>query len=178
MVVASSKFVLLDKLLPKLKKEGHRVLIFTNFTRMLDLLEDYLNYRGYGAEYSRLDGMTARAKRNLDIRLFNKKDSPCFVFLLSTRAGGLGINLTGADTCIFFDSDWNPQVDIQAQARCHRIGQTKPVSVYRLITKDSVEERILSRTLKKLYLSARVTEETDDVSESDPRFSRNDLVRL
>ncbi|KAI9032110.1 SNF2 family N-terminal domain-containing protein [Hyaloraphidium curvatum] len=176
LILASSKFILLDKLLPKLKKEGHRCLIFSGFTRMLDILEDYLNFRGYS--YSRLDGQTSRAKRNLDIKLFQKQGSENFVYLLSTRAGGLGINLTGADTCIFYDSDWNPQADVQAMARCHRIGQTKPVTIYRLVTKDTVEERILSRTLKKLYLSLKVTEECQDSTSTEPKFTRNDLVSM
>lgn len=143
---------------------------------MLDILEDYLNFRGYN--YSRLDGTTSRAKRNLDIKLFQKTGSENFIYLLSTRAGGLGINLTGADTCIFYDSDWNPQADIQAMARCHRIGQTKPVTIYRLVTQDTIEERILSRTLKKLYLSLKVTEECQDSTSTEPKFTRSDLVSM
>ncbi|KXS19662.1 hypothetical protein M427DRAFT_108497 [Gonapodya prolifera JEL478] len=176
LVLASSKFILLDKLLPKLQSEGHRVLIFSGFTRMMDILEDYLLLRQ--TRFLRLDGQTSRARRNLDIKLFNAPNSEYLVFLLATRAGGLGINLTGADTVIFFDSDWNPQVDIQAQARAHRIGQTKPVTVYRLVCKETVEERILHRTLRKLYLSLRVTEETDDATNAEPKFSARDLIAM
>lgn len=176
LVLASSKFILLDKLLPKLRDEGHRCLIFSGFTRMLDILEDYMQFRGYN--YARLDGTTSRAKRNLDIKLFQKNGSDTFVYLLSTRAGGLGINLTAADTCIFYDSDWNPQADIQAMARCHRIGQTKPVTIYRLVTQDTVEERILVRTLKKLYLSLKVTEECQDANSTEPKFTRGDLISM
>lgn len=105
---------------------------------MLDILEDYLIMRGY--RYARLDGSTGRARRNLQMKMFNKPESETFIFLLSTRAGGLGINLTAADTVIFYDSDLNPQVDIQAMARAHRIGQKKIVKVYRLVIKDTVEE--------------------------------------
>lgn len=133
MAHASSKMALLDKLLPKLKKEGRRVLLFSNSTAMLDILGDYLDYRQF--KHARLDGGTSRVKRNLDIRLFNSEHSDTFIFLLSTRAGGLGINLTSADTVIFYDTDWNPQMDLQALARAHRIGQKKVVKVYRLITK-------------------------------------------
>ena len=137
---SSSKMIFLDKLLPYLKNNGHKVLIFSNFTNMLDIIEDYLIYRGH--RYARLDGSTSRPKRNLQIKLFSLPDSDTFIFLLSTRAGGLGINLVAADTVIFFDSDLNPQVDIQAMARAHRIGQTKKVRVYRLVVKDTVEEVI------------------------------------
>jgi SNF2 family DNA or RNA helicase len=122
-VAASGKMVLLDKLLPKLKEEGHRVLIFSQMTRMLDVLEDYVQYKGY--KYERLDGSQRGLKRQEAMDRFCAPDSDRFLFLLSTRAGGLGLNLAAADFVIIFDSDWNPQNDIQAQARCHRIGQTR-----------------------------------------------------
>ncbi|KAL1522030.1 hypothetical protein AB1Y20_021675 [Prymnesium parvum] len=146
------KFRLLDKLLPRLKADGHRVLIFSQMTRMLDILEDYLWYRSH--RYCRIDGSTGSEARDERIESFNAPGSDVFVFLLSTRAGGLGINLTTADTVILYDSDWNPQMDLQAMDRAHRIGQTKPVMVYRFVTEGSVEEKIIERAQKKLYLDA------------------------
>ena len=118
--------LLLDKLLPKLKAEGHRVLIFSQMVKMLDILSDYLVERRYSHE--RLDGSIRGDLRQAAIDRFCKPGSDTFIFLLSTRAGGLGINLTAADTCIIMDSDWNPQNDVQAMARSHRIGQSKKVS--------------------------------------------------
>ncbi|GAA6057817.1 hypothetical protein JCM3770_004290 [Rhodotorula araucariae] len=153
-VAASAKLVALDKLLKDVLPKGERVLIFSGFTRMLDILEDHLNLRGY--KYARLDGSTSRPRRALDIRLFQQEDSPLQVYLISTRAGGLGINLTAATTVVLHDQDFNPQVDIQAIARAHRIGQTKTVRVYRLVTQGSVEEQAMTRLRKKLYLSVKV----------------------
>ena len=124
---ASGKMVLLDKLLPKLRSEGHRVLIFSQMVKMLDLLSDYLRERRYSHE--RLDGTIRGDLRQAAIDRFCKPGSETFAFLLSTRAGGVGINLIAADTCIIFDSDWNPQNDVQAMARSHRIGQSKKVKV-------------------------------------------------
>ncbi len=112
LVAASGKMVVLDKLLTKLKAQGHRVLLFSLFTRVLDLLEDFFAWKGYKS--LRLDGSTNRVRRGVDIRRFNDPNSKFFVYLISTRAGGLGINLTGADTVIHFDSDFNPQSDLQA----------------------------------------------------------------
>eukprot|EP00123_Amoebidium_parasiticum_P014609 comp22573_c4_seq2/m.34455 comp22573_c4_seq2/g.34455 ORF comp22573_c4_seq2/g.34455 comp22573_c4_seq2/m.34455 type:complete len:1193 (-) comp22573_c4_seq2:174-3752(-) len=154
MVTASGKMVLLDKLLPKLKAGGHRVLIFSQMTKCLDLLEDYVNWKGYG--YERIDGSITGDLRQQAIDRFSKPDSDKFVFLLSTKAGGLGINLVAADTVIIYDSDWNPQVDLQAMDRCHRIGQTKPVNVYRLITRHSVENQLLHRAQAKRKLEKLV----------------------
>ncbi|KAJ3175611.1 hypothetical protein HDU87_006109 [Geranomyces variabilis] len=179
LVLASSKMVLLDKLLKHLRAGGHRTLIFSGFTGTLDILEDFMIYRG--VSYCRLDGSTSRPRRTLDIRLFNHKESPYEIFLISTRAGGLGINLTSADTVIFYDSDWNPQSDIQALARAHRIGQTKPVTVYRLVCQDTVEEQMLGRLQKKLYLSAKVTEDMADHTVDDsaePSFSKGELMSM
>jgi hypothetical protein len=147
--------MVLDRLLTKLKERGHRVVLFSQYTRTLDIISDYLVYRGFDPT-CRLDGQTNRVMREVYINMFNKKDSKKFIFLLSTRAGGEGVNLFTADTVILFDSDWNPQVDIQAMARVHRIGQTKPVHVYRLVSKGSVEERIVQRAQKKLFLDTMV----------------------
>ena len=117
--MSSGKMVLLDKLLTRLKKDGHRVLIFSQMVRMLDILGDYLSIKGFN--FQRLDGTVPSAQRRISIDHFNSEGSNDFVFLLSTRAGGLGINLMTADTVIIFDSDWNPQADLQAMARAHRL---------------------------------------------------------
>ncbi|EEP78579.1 CHD1 protein [Uncinocarpus reesii 1704] len=150
LITSSGKMMLLDQLLAKLKNDGHRVLIFSQMVRMLDILADYMEARNFA--YQRLDGTIAAGPRRLSIEHFNSPDSTDFAFLLSTRAGGLGINLMTADTVILFDSDWNPQADLQAMARAHRIGQTKPVSVYRLVSKDTVEEEVIERARNKLLL--------------------------
>ena len=154
LIEASGKMVLIDKLLPKLKAGGHKVLIFSQMVRVLDILEDYLVWMGYTHE--RLDGRIRGNDRQAAIDRFSKPDSDRFVFLLCTRAGGLGINLTAADTVIIFDSDWNPQNDVQAQARCHRIGQEKSVKVYRLITRNTYEKSMFERASKKLGLDQAV----------------------
>lgn len=150
LIASSGKMMLLDRLLTKLKKDNHRVLIFSQMVKMLDILGDYLQLRGH--TFQRLDGTMASGPRRLAIEHFNAEESQDFCFLLSTRAGGLGINLMTADTVIIFDSDWNPQADLQAMARAHRIGQKKPVSVYRLLSKETVEEEILERARNKLML--------------------------
>lgn len=152
MVEASGKLLMLDRLLPRLNKEGHRVLLFSQMTRMLDILEDYLNLRDFS--FFRIDGTTPQPERQTQIEQFN--DGEGFCFLLSTRAGGLGINLTGADVVVFVDSDWNPQMDLQAQDRAHRIGQTRKVRVYRLVTGSSIESLIVERAANKLKLGAMV----------------------
>uniref|UniRef100_A0A672MZU0 Proliferation-associated SNF2-like protein n=1 Tax=Sinocyclocheilus grahami TaxID=75366 RepID=A0A672MZU0_SINGR len=153
LVEASGKFLILDRMLPELKKRGHKVLIFSQMTSILDILMDYCYLRGY--DYSRLDGSMSYADRDENMKKFSS-DPEVFLFLLSTRAGGLGINLTAADTVIIFDSDWNPQADLQAQDRCHRIGQTKPVMVYRLITANTIDEKILERASAKRKLEKMV----------------------
>jgi chromodomain-helicase-DNA-binding protein 1 len=150
LITSSGKMMLLDQLLTKMKKDGHRVLIFSQMVKMLDLLGDYLNLRGH--QFQRLDGTIAAGARRMAIDHFNAPNSQDFCFLLSTRAGGLGINLMTADTVILFDSDWNPQADLQAMARAHRIGQKKPVTIYRLVSKDTVEEEVLERARNKLML--------------------------
>ncbi|CAI9118739.1 OLC1v1020343C1 [Oldenlandia corymbosa var. corymbosa] len=153
----AGKMVLLDKLLPKLKERDSRVLIFSQMTRLLDILEDYLMYRGY--LYCRIDGNTGGEDRDASIEAFNKPGSEKFVFLLSTRAGGLGINLATADVVILYDSDWNPQVDLQAQDRAHRIGQKKEVQVFRFCTEYTIEEKVIERAYKKLALDALVIQQ-------------------
>ncbi|XP_029470707.1 chromodomain-helicase-DNA-binding protein 6 isoform X2 [Rhinatrema bivittatum] len=157
MIQAAGKLVLIDKLLPKLIAGGHKVLIFSQMVRCLDILEDYLIQRRY--TYERIDGRVRGNMRQAAIDRFCKPDSDRFVFLLCTRAGGLGINLTAADTCIIFDSDWNPQNDLQAQARCHRIGQSKAVKVYRLITRNSYEREMFDKASLKLGLDKAVLQD-------------------
>ncbi|PTB72200.1 hypothetical protein M440DRAFT_68341 [Trichoderma longibrachiatum ATCC 18648] len=145
-VTDSGKLAKLDELLFKLKAEGHRVLLYFQMTRMIDMMEEYLTYRNY--KYCRLDGSTKLEDRRDTVHDFQTRPE-IFIFLLSTRAGGLGINLTSADTVIFYDSDWNPTIDSQAMDRAHRLGQTRQVTVYRLITRGTIEERIRKRALQK-----------------------------
>ncbi|WVZ82247.1 hypothetical protein U9M48_029533 [Paspalum notatum var. saurae] len=147
---SSGKMQLLDKMMVKLKEQGHRVLIYSQFQHMLDLLEDYLSYRKWS--YERIDGKIGGAERQIRIDRFNAKNSTRFCFLLSTRAGGLGINLATADTVIIYDSDWNPHADLQAMARAHRLGQTSKVMIYRLVSRGTIEERMMQLTKKKMIL--------------------------
>lgn len=151
---ASGKFELLDRLLPKLQRAGHRVLLFSQMTRLMDILEIYLQLHDY--KYLRLDGSTKTEERGSLLKKFNAPDSPYFMFLLSTRAGGLGLNLQTADTVIIFDSDWNPQMDQQAEDRAHRIGQKKEVRVFVLVSVGSIEEVILERAKQKMGIDAKV----------------------
>lgn len=166
---SSGKFMALDKLLDEhVGKRGEKVLIFSGFTSTLDWTEDLLTLKGCNADkapyrYTRLDGSTGRARRNLAVRTFNDVNSEDKIMLISTRAGGLGLNLIAASTVIFLDMDWNPQVDIQAEARAHRIGQTKPVTIYKICTQGTVEEQMLERITKKLYLSVKITESMQDL---------------
>ncbi|XP_062850271.1 chromodomain-helicase-DNA-binding protein 3 isoform X1 [Trichomycterus rosablanca] len=148
---SSGKLMLLQKMLRKLKEKGHRVLVFSQMTKMLDLLEDFLDSEGY--KYERIDGGVTGALRQEAIDRFNAPGAVQFCFLLSTRAGGLGINLATADTVIIFDSDWNPHNDIQAFSRAHRIGQAKKVMIYRFVTRASVEERITQVAKRKMMLT-------------------------
>ncbi|XP_056597232.1 chromodomain-helicase-DNA-binding protein 4a isoform X2 [Triplophysa dalaica] len=148
---AAGKLLLLQKMMKKLKEGGHRVLVFSQMTKMLDLLEDFLENEGY--KYERIDGSITGGMRQEAIDRFNAPGAPQFAFLLSTRAGGLGINLATADTVIIYDSDWNPHNDIQAFSRAHRIGQNKKVMIYRFVTKASVEERITQVAKKKMMLT-------------------------
>ncbi|KAF6216793.1 hypothetical protein GE061_001143 [Apolygus lucorum] len=159
LIRGSGKLLLLDKLLVRLRETGHRVLIFSQMVRMLDILAEYLQYRHF--PFQRLDGGIKGEMRKQALDHFNAENSPDFCFLLSTRAGGLGINLATADTVIIFDSDWNPQNDLQAQARAHRIGQKNQVNIYRLVTKSSVEENIVERAKQKMVLDHLVIQRMD-----------------
>jgi len=167
LIAESGKLTVMDGLLTKLKAGGHRVLIFCQMTKMIDILEDYMAFRKY--KYVRLDGSSNLADRRDMVEDFQTRDD-IFAFLLSTRAGGLGINLTAADTVIFYDNDWNPTQDAQAMDRTHRIGQTKQVTVYRLITRSSVEEKILRRakakqTIQKTVYSGEITKDHFEAEE-------------
>merc|ERR1712088_172932 len=156
MVKACGKLTLLKKMLAKLKETGHRVLIFSQMTKMLDLLEDFLD--GCGYKYERIDGSITGNLRQDSIDRFNKPNADQFVFLLSTRAGGLGINLATADTVVIYDSDWNPHNDIQALSRAHRIGQKNKVMIYRFVTRNTVEERVTQVAKKKMMLTHLVVQ--------------------
>jgi len=171
----SGKVELLDRMLPKLKAAGHRILMFTQMTKMMPILEDYFAYRGFSS--LRLDGSTTADEREKRMYMFNAPDSPYFVFLLSTRAGGLGLNLATADTVIIFDSDWNPMMDLQAQDRAHRIGQRRDVRVFRIITQTPVEEKILSRATEKLQMNELVVE-AGKFDKSGQGKESNSLERL
>ncbi|KAI0883436.1 chromatin remodeling complex SWI/SNF, component SWI2 and related ATPase [Annulohypoxylon maeteangense] len=150
----AGKFELLDRILPKYRATGHRVLMFFQMTAIMDIMEDFLRFRGI--QYLRLDGTTKSEDRSDLLKTFNAPDSPYFMFLLSTRAGGLGLNLQTADTVIIYDSDWNPHQDLQAQDRAHRIGQKNEVRILRLISSNSVEEKILERARYKLDMDGKV----------------------
>ncbi|KAF9358218.1 hypothetical protein BGX26_002222 [Mortierella sp. AD094] len=153
----AGKMVVLDKLLKRMKEQGSRVLLFSQMSRVLDILEDYCVFRGY--EYCRIDGQTNHEDRVTAIDEYNKPDSSKFIFLLTTRAGGLGINLVTADIVVLYDSDWNPQVDLQAQDRAHRIGQKKQVYVFRFVTENGIEEKVLERAAQKLRLDQLVIQQ-------------------
>ncbi|KAK8083205.1 hypothetical protein PG996_001986 [Apiospora saccharicola] len=157
LVFNAGKMAIMDKLLGRLRKQGSRVLIFSQMSRLLDILEDYCVFREF--KYCRIDGGTAHEDRIAAIDEYNKPDSEKFIFLLTTRAGGLGINLTSADIVILYDSDWNPQADLQAMDRAHRIGQTKQVVVYRFVTEDAIEEKVLERAAQKLRLDQLVIQQ-------------------
>lgn len=171
----AGKFELLDRVLPKFKATGHRVLIFFQMTQIMDIMEDFLRLRGL--QYLRLDGGTKAEDRSELLKLFNAPNSPYFAFLLSTRAGGLGLNLQTADTVIIYDTDWNPHQDLQAQDRAHRIGQTKEVRILRLITEASVEENILERAHHKLDIDGKVIQagkfDNKSTSEEQEAFLRS-----
>uniref|UniRef100_A0A671WMR4 SWI/SNF related BAF chromatin remodeling complex subunit ATPase 2 n=1 Tax=Sparus aurata TaxID=8175 RepID=A0A671WMR4_SPAAU len=151
---ASGKFELLDRILPKLQATNHRVLLFCQMTTLMTIMEDYFSYRNF--LYLRLDGTTKSEDRAMLLKKFNEEGSQYFIFLLSTRAGGLGLNLQAADTVVIFDSDWNPHQDLQAQDRAHRIGQQNEVRVLRLCTVNSVEEKILAAAKYKLNVDQKV----------------------
>lgn len=178
LIRASGKFELLEHCLRKLKNSGHRVLVFSQMTAALDYLEYFLSM--IGMKHLRLDGTTKADDRQDMLEMFNAEESQYFCFLLSTRAGGLGLNLQSADTVIIFDSDWNPMMDLQAQDRAHRIGQTKEVRVFRLICAGSVEVKILERANRKLQIDAQVIQAgqfNNKSSDSDRKTMLKDLLR-
>ncbi|KAL0942482.1 chromatin remodeling complex subunit [Colletotrichum truncatum] len=165
LVSASGKLMLLNIMLPKLKERGHRVLIFSQFLNQLDIIEDFLN--GLGFQHRRLDGKINSHEKQKHIDAFNAPDSPIFAFLLSTRAGGVGINLATADTVIILDPDFNPHQDIQAISRAHRIGQKHKVLCFQLMTKNSAEEKIMQIGRKKMALDHVLIEAMDEEGEPD-----------
>ncbi|KAJ3264367.1 hypothetical protein HDU77_008671 [Chytriomyces hyalinus] len=157
LVFNAGKMAILDKLLARMKANGSRVLLFSQMSRMLDILEDYCGFRGF--DYCRIDGNTAHEDRISSIDEFNAPESKKFIFLLTTRAGGLGINLATADIVVMYDNDWNPQVDLQAEDRAHRIGQKKQVMVFRFITENAIEEKVIDRATQKLRLDQLVIQQ-------------------
>ncbi|BGP23867.1 SNF2 family helicase Ino80 [Rhodotorula toruloides] len=175
LILDSGKLAKLDVLLTKLKMEGHRCLIYFQMTRMIDLFEEYLAFRQY--KYLRLDGSSTISERRDMVTDWQTKPE-LFIFLLSTRAGGLGINLTAADTVIFYDSDWNPSNDAQAMDRAHRLGQTKQVTVYRLITKDTVDERIVQLARNKKLVQDAVVGSSGATAPSEGPAKANEVVSL
>ena len=175
LVETSGKMVILDRLLTRLNQNKNRVLIFSQMTSLLNILEDYCIHKKY--QYCRIDGDTNIELRDEMIESFNKPNSKDFIFLLSTRAGGLGINLATADTVVLYDSDWNPQVDLQAMDRAHRIGQTKNVNVYRLICENTVEEKVLERQAIKLRWDSLVIQK-GRLQQKGKEMSREDLENL
>lgn len=163
----------LASLLQELTAGGHRALIFTQMTKVLDILEQFLNIHGY--RYMRLDGATKIEDRQLLTEKFNR-DNKIPVFILSTRSGGLGINLTGADTVIFYDSDWNPAMDKQCQDRCHRIGQSREVHIYRFVSEYTIESNILRKANQKRQLDNVVIQEGEFTTDYFGKFSVKDLL--
>ena len=179
-VSSSGKMMILNRLLPELFKRGHKVLLFSQFSTMLDIIEDWANGLKNWDTY-RIDGTIAQEERQKQIKSFNDKKSKVKLFLLSTRAGGLGINLTGADTVIIFDSDWNPQQDLQAQDRAHRIGQSKPVVVYRIVSANTIEAKILDKATSKRRLEKLVIQKGKFKSlnnKSEDKESVDDLSEI
>ncbi|KAF8817877.1 SWI2/SNF2 ISWI-like SANT, partial [Cardiosporidium cionae] len=171
----AGKLRLMDKLLQRLMARGSRTLIFSQMTRMIDILEDYCRIRQIS--YFRIDGNTSGEERDRQIEEFNAPNSPVIAFLLSTRAGGLGINLASADTVILYDSDWNPQVDLQAMDRAHRIGQKYPVNVYRLIQEGTIEELIVEKALLKLQLDSAVIQH-GRLTDKQKQLTKSELMMM
>ena len=172
----AGKMVMLDKILDRMKKQGSRVLIFSQMSRVLDILEDYCVFRDH--KYCRIDGSTAHEDRIAAIDEYNKPGSEKFIFLLTTRAGGLGINLTSADIVMLFDSDWNPQADLQAMDRAHRIGQTKQVVVFRFVTEQAIEEKVLERAAQKLRLDQLVIQQGRAQQAAKAAASKGELLTM
>merc|ERR1719186_703642 len=181
MIDICGKLQALDQMLVQLLKGGHKMLIFSQMTKMLDVLGDYCNMKKW--KFCRLDGSMNFLDRQANIDKFNTDPEHC-IFLLSTRAGGLGINLTAADTCIIYDSDWNPQQDLQAQDRCHRIGQTKPVMIYRLVTANTIDQKIVERAAAKRRLEKMIIHRSkfkagaENVTNSLQSISAQELLSL
>ncbi|KAK9446531.1 SNF2 family N-terminal domain-containing protein [Limtongia smithiae] len=176
LVQNAGKMIMLDKLLKRMKAQGSRVLIFSQMSRVLDIMEDYCLFREY--EYCRIDGSTAHEDRIAAIDEYNKPGSEKFIFLLTTRAGGLGINLTTADIVVLYDSDWNPQADLQAMDRAHRIGQTKQVFVFRFVTENAIEEKVLERAAQKLRLDQLVIQQGRAQQQAKNAASKDDLLNM
>jgi len=175
LVQNSAKLMVVDKLLPKLQAQGSRVLIFTQMARVLDILEDYCWFRNW--QYCRIDGQTPHEDRDRQIQEYNAEGSSKFLFMLSTRAGGLGINLYTADVVILFDSDWNPQMDLQAMDRAHRIGQKKQVRVFRLVAENTVDEKIVEKAEVKLKLDRMVIQQ-GKLMEQKTNLDKNEMVNM
>ncbi|KAH0542035.1 hypothetical protein FGG08_003499 [Glutinoglossum americanum] len=176
LIFNAGKMVMLDKLLRRMKQQGSRVLIFSQMSRVLDILEDYCVFREY--QYCRIDGSTAHEDRITAIDEYNKPDSEKYIFLLTTRAGGLGINLTSADIVVLYDSDWNPQADLQAMDRAHRIGQTKQVVVFRFVTENAIEEKVLERAAQKLRLDQLVIQQGRAQQAAKNAASKDELLNM
>lgn len=176
LIYNAGKMTMLDRLLGRLKKQGSRVLIFSQMSRLLDILEDYCVFRGF--QYCRIDGGTAHEDRIAAIDEYNKPGSEKFVFLLTTRAGGLGINLTSADIVVLYDSDWNPQADLQAMDRAHRIGQKKQVVVYRFVTESAIEEKVLERAAQKLRLDQLVIQQGRAQTAAKAAANKDELLNM
>lgn len=176
LVFNAGKMVVLDKLLTRMKKQGSRVLIFSQMSRVLDILEDYCVFRDHS--YCRIDGTTSHEDRISAIDEYNKPGSDKFVFLLTTRAGGLGINLTAADIVVLYDSDWNPQADLQAMDRAHRIGQTKQVVAFRFVTEKAIEEKVLERAAQKLRLDQLVIQQGRAQQQVKNAASKDELLGM
>lgn len=176
LIYNSGKMTILDRLLVRVKKQGSRVLIFSQMSRLLDILEDYCVFRDF--KYCRIDGGTAHEDRIAAIDEYNKPGSEKFVFLLTTRAGGLGINLTSADIVVLYDSDWNPQADLQAMDRAHRIGQKKQVVVYRFVTESAIEEKVLERAAQKLRLDQLVIQQGRAQTAAKAAANKDELLNM
>ena len=176
LISASGKLSMLDRLLRHSRAEGSRVLVFSQYTLTLDVLQQFLT-EAFGAEsFLRLDGKTNRIVREMEVRAFNSASAQHWIYLISTRAGGQGINLASANIVVLFDTCWNPQVDLQAQDRAHRIGQQKQVRVYRLISQGTIEERILTRARQKLLLNQLVVKSGGDVHLAE--YNRDDQMAI
>ncbi|KAM3144240.1 hypothetical protein pb186bvf_003702 [Paramecium bursaria] len=182
LIESSGKMILLDKLLNKFRGEGKKMLIFSQFTMMLSILEEYLKYKS--VKYEKIDGQIKARERQNAIDRFNDPTKLREVFLLSTKAGGQGINLTAAEIVVIYDSDWNPQNDVQATARAHRIGQSKEVTVYRLVTKDTYESEMFERAIKKLgldqaiFMGGQFKQHEKQLIKTDKKFSKQEMEVL